>query len=171
MLDFLRTVPAVPVAQSLAGTEETAQPRRVPAVPPVPVENERTEGETRQEGDEEPQEVEPKKRRARLANTTGTAGTSGTPHNQALKPVPAAVARTGTTGTTNPERWPPGEPLTLRDWLRTPLVTCGSCRHHEPDPLNPPLGIGDCIHDNGRGPSLRPQVPRCCAQLWRRRVD
>lgn len=64
--------------------------------------------------------------------------------------------------------WPPGPPMTVPTWLSTPIVRCGDCVHHEPDELNPAQGVGACVHDNGRGPSLRPLVPRVC-RYWLRK--
>lgn len=159
MLEFLRSAPPAPASEPATGARETAQPRHAPAAPAAPAQNDRS-------GTEKAQEGEPEKTRARPIKTTGAAGAPGQPHNHAQKPAPAATEGTGAAGATARHKlapWPPGAPLLLPSWLTLPKVTCGECRHHQPDPLNPAQGVGDCVHDTGRGPSLRPMVPRVCA--------
>ncbi|MBK8068762.1 MAG: hypothetical protein IPK27_14385 [Rhodanobacteraceae bacterium] len=46
------------------------------------------------------------------------------------------------------------------------LVTCETCRHFRPDPINPPAGVGICaagVAHLSIGRALHPMAPRYCA--------
>lgn len=45
-----------------------------------------------------------------------------------------------------------------------PRVRCEQCKHYEPDPINPPAGVGDCLVGAGaqQRRSLWPGVDRQC---------
>jgi hypothetical protein len=41
----------------------------------------------------------------------------------------------------------------------TPLPCCGECNKFQPDPINPPAGLGNCLA--GHGPHYPMQRPNC----------
>lgn len=50
------------------------------------------------------------------------------------------------------------------------LVTCETCRHFRPDPINPPAGVGTCAAGVGQlsiGRALHPMAVRRCASHTR----
>mgnify|MGYP000715206377 CR=1 FL=1 len=174
---FAQPAPAAPEAPTTAGAEITALVRAAPAAPAAPAGISKARAADVLErfaaahgidwtaARSQMIEGDAEAGAAQLAADTGDgiehAGVACWLHLLAERAPPACTP------------WPTGyrEGATGLDTYGRPLpvdcqtVTCGSCQHFEPDPINPPAGAGTCRAGVGHlsvGKSLHPMTRRLC---------
>lgn len=172
-----QAAPDAPEAPAPAGAEITAQVRAAPAAPAAPAGISKARAESTLEALAVANGIDWTAARSQLIAGDAQAGAAQLAADTGDGIEAAGVAcwlrllAERATPTYTP--WPTGyrEGGTGLDAYGRPLpparpaVTCGSCGHFEPDPINPPAGAGTCragVAAFSIGPALHPMAPRLC---------
>jgi len=174
---FGQAAPAAPEALATTGAEITAQVRAAPAAPAAPAEISKARADTTLEGFAAGHGIDWTAARSQMIEGDAEAGAAQLAADAGDGIEAAGVAcwlrlladrapptytpwptgcRNGATGLDTYGR---SLPVTCQ------TVTCGSCQHFEPDPINPPAGAGTCRAGVGHlsvGKSLHPMTHRLC---------